>query len=158
MYVGIVRSVFGNTVWEASPRVAHAERRCAGVCSLTRGNLAARHADCARLDDESDKKGWQKLDGPQRGQVHPGSIWQDAVRARPSSRERTWPLTFLGCRIAAGPWSSQSRMDGKMGVKSPEKGAKWRLLREKATLSVMAQLLYYHAVALIVVERAPKDN
>ena len=39
---------------------------------------------------------WQKLDGWQRGQVHPGSIWQDAVGARPSSRERTWPLSFLG--------------------------------------------------------------
>src|SRR5208282_2474148 len=98
--------------------------RCAGVCSLTRGNLAARHADCARLDDSSGKKGWQKLDGSQRGQVHPGLIWQDTIRAGPSSRERTWPLLFLGCRIAAGPWRCQSRMDGKMGVKSPEKGGK----------------------------------
>jgi hypothetical protein len=106
------------------PRVAHAERRCAGVGSLTQGNLAARHADCARLIDESGKKGWQKLDGPQRGQVHPGLIWQDAVRARPSSRERTWPLSFLGCRIADGPCRSQSRLDGKMGVKWLKKGAK----------------------------------
>src|SRR5271157_1439168 len=72
MYVGILPTVFGDSVREASPRVAHAERRCAGVCSWTRGNLAARHADCARLVDESGKKGWQKLDGPQRGQVHPG--------------------------------------------------------------------------------------
>src|SRR5271157_2742247 len=61
---------------------------------------------------------------PQRGQVHPGLIWQDTIRAGPSSRERTWPLLFLGCRIAAGPWRCQSRMDGKMGVKSPEKGGK----------------------------------
>ena len=38
-------------------RVVHAERRCAGVCSLTRGNLAARHADGARLVDESGKSG-----------------------------------------------------------------------------------------------------
>src|SRR5271157_2945843 len=122
MYVGIVRRVFGNSVVEASPRVAHAERRCAGVCLLAPGNLAARHADCARLVDESGKEGWQKLDGPQRGQVHPRLIWQDAIRARPSSRERTWPLLFLGCRIAAGPCRSQSRLDGKMGVKSSKKG------------------------------------
>src|SRR5271157_2018353 len=109
---------------EASPHAAHAERRCAGVGSLTRGNLAARHADCARLVDQSGKKGWQKLDGPQRGQVHPGLIWQDAVRARPSSRERTWLLSFLGCRIAPGPCRSQSQLDGKMGVKRPPKGGK----------------------------------
>jgi len=31
--------------------------------------------------DQSGKKGWQKLDGPQRGQVHAGLIWQDAVGA-----------------------------------------------------------------------------
>src|SRR5271157_925624 len=80
---------------EASPRVAHADRRCAGVCSLTRGNLTARHADCARLVDESGKKGWQKLDGPQRGQVHPGLIWQDTIRAGPSSSERTWASLIL---------------------------------------------------------------
>jgi hypothetical protein len=121
---------------------------------LTRGNLSARHADCARLVDEPGKKGWQELDGSQRGQVHPGSIWQDAVRARPSSRERTWPLSFLGCRIAAGPCRSQSRVDGKMGVECPKKGAKWRLLREPATLLIMTQLLCCHAVALIVVEKS----
>src|SRR5208337_2762528 len=150
MYVGIVPTIFGNSVSEASPRVAHAERRCAGVCSLTRGNLAVRHADCARLVDESGKKGWQKLDVPQRGQVHPGLIWQDAVRARPSSPERTWPLSFLGCRMAPGPCRSQSRLDGKMGVKCLKKGAKRRLLREHATLLVMAQLLYCHYLALLV--------
>jgi len=121
---------------------------------LTRGNLASRHAHCARLADQSGKKGWQKLDGPLRGQVHPGLIWQDAVRARLSPRERTWPLSFLGCRIAAGPCRSQSRWAGKMGVKWPKKGAKWRLLREHATLLFMAQLLYCHAVALIVVEKS----
>jgi len=83
-----------------------------------------------------------------------GLIWQDAVRARPSSRERTWPLSFLGCRIAAGPWRPQSRLEGKMGVKCPKKGAKWRLLREHATLLVMTHLLYCHAVALIVVGKS----
>src|SRR5208337_2136510 len=30
----------------------------AGVCSWTRGNLAARHADCAGLVNQSDKNGW----------------------------------------------------------------------------------------------------
>jgi hypothetical protein len=80
-----------------------------GCLLMTRGNLAARHADCARLVDQSGKKGLQTLDGPQRGQVHPGLIWQDAVGARPSSRERTWHSLSLGCRIAAGPCRSQSR-------------------------------------------------
>src|SRR5271157_6031324 len=76
------------------------------------------------------------------------------VRARPASRERAWPLSFLGCRIAAGPCRSQSRLNGKMGVKWPKKGAKWRLLREHATLLSMTQLLYCHVVALIVVEKS----
>ena len=39
-----------------------------------------------------------------------------------------------------------------MGVKSPKKGQNGDFLREKTTLLVMAQLLYCHAVALIVVE------
>jgi len=51
MYVGTVPTLFGNSVREASPRAAHAERWCAGGCSLTRGNLAVRHTDCARLVD-----------------------------------------------------------------------------------------------------------
>ena len=128
------------------------------MCSLKRGNLAARHADCARLVDQSGKKGWQKLDGPQRGQVHLRLIWQDAVGARPSSRERTWPRFFLGRQIAAGPWRSQSRMDGKMGVKSPKKGVKWRLLWEHATLLFMAERIYYHDVALIIVEKSAESQ
>ncbi len=41
-----------------------------------------------------------------------------------------------------------------MGVKCPKKGAKWRLLREHATLLIMTQLLYCHAVTLIVVEKS----
>ena len=41
-----------------------------------------------------------------------------------------------------------------MGVKWPKKGAKWRLLREHATLLFMTQLLYCQAVALIVVEKS----
>src|SRR5271157_692150 len=61
---------------------------------------------------------------------------------------------FPWWRIAAGPCCSQSRLAGKMGVKCPQKGAKWRLLRELATLLVMAQLLYCHSVASIVVEKS----
>jgi len=60
-----------------------------------RADLLWQYADCARLVDESGKKGWPKLDGPQRGQVHPGLIWPDAVGARPSSRARTRPLLSL---------------------------------------------------------------
>jgi hypothetical protein len=44
-------------------------------------------------------------------------------------------------------------MGWQNGVKWPKKGAKWRLLREPATLLFMTQLLYCHAVALIVVEK-----
>jgi hypothetical protein len=61
-----------------------------------RADLLWQYADCARLVDESGKKGWPKLDGPQRGQVHPGLLWPDAVGARPSSRARTRPLLSLG--------------------------------------------------------------
>jgi hypothetical protein len=119
-----------------------------------RADLRWQYADCARLVDESGKKGWQKLDGAQRGQVHPGLIWPEAVGARPSSRARTRPLSFLGYRIAAGPCRSQSRWDGKMGVKWPKKGVKWPLLREPATLLFTTQLLYYQVVGLIVVEKS----
>jgi hypothetical protein len=49
-------------------------------------------------------------------------------------------------------------MDGKMGVESPEKGVKWRLLREHATLLFMAQPLYYHDVALIIVEKSAESQ
>jgi hypothetical protein len=104
-----------------------------GCMLMTRGNLAARHADCARLVDQSGKKGWQKLNGPQRGQVHLGLSWQDAVRPRPSSRKRAWPPSILRCRSAAGPCRSQSRSVDKMGVKMPKKGGELRLLRGNAT-------------------------
>ncbi|MGA8350181.1 MAG: hypothetical protein WB773_20490, partial [Isosphaeraceae bacterium] len=56
-----------------------------------------------RLVDQSGKKGWQKLGGSQRGQVHPGSIGPDAVGTRPSSRERTWPPFFLGAGERLAP-------------------------------------------------------
>ena len=82
-----------------------------------RADLLWQYADCARLVDKSGKKGWPKLDGPQRGQVHPGLIWPDAVGARPSSRAANAATSFPGYRVAAGPCRSQSRWDGKMGVK-----------------------------------------
>jgi len=49
-------------------------------------------------------------------------------------------------------------MDGKMGVKSPEKGVKWRLLREHATLLFMAQPIYYHDIALIILEKSAESQ
>jgi len=93
---------------EASPRVAPAEGRCAGAGSWTRGNLAARHAACARVVEQSDKNGWQKLDEPQPGQVHPRLIGPAAVGARMSSGEPTWRRSLLGCRRAPGPCRSRS--------------------------------------------------
>ena len=44
-----------------------------------------------------------------------------------------------------------------MGVKCPKKGAKWRLLREHATLLFMTQLLYCQMVALIVVKEPERQ-
>ena len=93
---------------EASPRVAPAEGRCAGAGSWTRGNLAARHAACAPVVEQSDKNGWQKLDEPQPGQVHPRLIGPAAVGARISSGEPTWRRWLLGCRRAPGPCRSRS--------------------------------------------------
>jgi hypothetical protein len=54
--------------------------------------------------------------------------------------ESGWPLPL------AKPMGWQN------GVKCPQKGAKWRLLREYATLPVMTQLFYCQSVVLIVVE------
>ena len=45
-----------------------------------------------------------------------------------------------------------------MGVKSPKKGVKWRLLREHATLLFMAERIYYHDVALIIVEKSAESQ
>src|SRR5208337_344013 len=54
-----------------------------------------------------------------------------------------------GERLAPGALKADwSKNGGKMA----QKGAKSRLLREKATLVVMAQLLYCHVVALIIVK------
>jgi hypothetical protein len=101
--------------------------------------------------------GQERLAKAGRSAARPGSPGVDRVGrgwGPASSRERTWPLSLRGCRRAAGPCRSPSRWDGKMGVKCPNKGAKWRLLREHATLLFIAQLLYCHAVASIVVEKS----
>ncbi|MGA9922765.1 MAG: hypothetical protein WBQ29_05130, partial [Isosphaeraceae bacterium] len=45
-------------------------------------------------------------------------------------------------------------MGWQNGVKWPKKGAKWRLLREHATLLFITQILYCHAVALVVVKKS----
>ena len=45
-------------------------------------------------------------------------------------------------------------MGWQNGGKMAQKGAKWRLLREPATLLFMTQLLCCHVVALIVVEKS----
>ena len=124
------------------------------MCSFPRENRPDGSAGRAGRAEMTDRKGWPKLDGSQRGQVRPGLIRQAPVLVRPSSGERPWPPCFLGSRKAAGPCRSQSRWDGKMGVKWPKKGAKWRLLREPATLLFVTQLLYCNAVTLIVVEKS----
>ncbi len=110
---------------------------------MTRGNLAARHADYARLVDQSGKKGWQELDGSQRGQVHPGLMWQDAVGARVSSRERTWPLSFPEWRIAAGPCRSEKPTGWQNGGKMAQKGGKM------ATFAGTCYVTIYDATPLL---------
>ncbi len=45
-----------------------------------------------------------------------------------------------------------------MGVKWPKKGAKWRLLREPATLLIMTQLLCCHAVEIEALTRPEADS
>jgi len=100
---------------------------------LTRGNLAARHADCARLVDQSGKKGWQKLDGPLHGQVHPGLIWQDAVRARrrhesergtlfPWVPDSGWPLPLSK---PMGWQNGGKKIDKAFRIVTPMRKASW---------------------------------
>ena len=144
----------GERPREASPRVAHAQQRCAGVCSLRRGSLTARHADCARLVDQSGKKGWKSLTAHSAARFTRDRSGRTRLGPDRCHESERGPLSFLGCRIAADPCRSQSRLASKMGVKWPKKGAKWRLLREHATLLFMTQLLCCHAVALILVEKS----
>src|SRR5271166_6547095 len=85
----------------------------------------------------------QKLDGPQRGQIHPGLMWQDAVGARPSSRERRWPLSFLEWRIAAGPCRSEKPTGWQNGGKMAQKGGK------RATFAGTCYVTIYDATPLL---------
>src|SRR5208337_5425442 len=124
MYVGIVPTIFGNSVSQASPRVAHAERRCAGVCSLTRGNLAARHADCARLVDSSGKNGWQEIDGPQRGQVHPGVDLAGRGSGPTVVRRANMATLFSWVPDSGWPLPLSKRTGWQNGGKMPQKGGK----------------------------------
>ena len=60
-------------------------------------------------------------------------MWQDAVGARPSSRERRWPLSFLEWRIAAGPcrsekptgWQNGGKIDKAFRIATPMRKASW---------------------------------
>ena len=57
----------------------------------------------------------QKLDGPQRGQVHPGSIWQDAVGPdRRHESERGHSLS-LGGGYRLAPVALKSEWVAKWG-------------------------------------------
>ena len=77
----------------------------------------------ARVVEQSDKNGWQKLDEPQPGQVHPRLIGPAAVGARMSSGEPTWRRSLLGCRRAPRPaargadWSAEWAKTARNGAK-----------------------------------------
>jgi len=72
MYVGIVPTIFGNAVREASPRAARAEgRRAVGVFVDTR-NQTARSEGRASHAGKVNHKGWRNLDGSQGRQVYAG--------------------------------------------------------------------------------------
>jgi len=62
-------------------------------------------------------------------------------------------VLITAAEFLLGPTPAALKADwSKNGGKMPQKAAKWRLLREKATLLAMAQLLYCQAVALIFVK------
>ena len=115
----------------SGPHAAQAGRRARRVCSFAREKRPDGSAGRAGRAEMTDRKGWPKLDGSQRCQVHPGLNRQDPVLFRPSSGERPWPPCFLGCRKAAGPCRSQSRLAGRMVVKRYGMGSKWRRLGER---------------------------
>ncbi len=61
---------------------------------MTRGNLAARHADCARLVDQSGKKDWQKRHGSTPGSSRVTRAgWLGSGWRQPASPQRA----SLGC-------------------------------------------------------------
>jgi len=130
-YVGILRMLFLNSVREAARAPLRREGGARRVCSFAREKRPDGSAGRAGRAEMTDRKGWSKLDGSQRCQVHPGLIRQDPVLFRPSSGERPWPPCFLGCRKAAGPCRSQSRLAGRMVVKRYGMGSKWRRLGER---------------------------
>ena len=89
-----------------------------------RADLPWQYADCARLVDESGKKGWPKLDGPQRGQVHPGLIWPDAVGARPVARSANAATRFPWVPESGWPLPLAKPMGWQNGGKMAQKGGK----------------------------------
>ena len=73
--------------------------------------------------DESGKKGWPKLDGPQRGQVHPGLLWPDAVGAR-RRHERERGYFFPWVPDSGWPLPLAKAMGWQNGGKMAQKGGK----------------------------------
>ena len=93
----------------AGSQISHIFRRASAgseaLPSLARRVSMQQHAE---LTCRGNKNGWQKLDQPQPGQVHPRLIGPAAVGARRSSGEPTWRRSLLGCRRAPGPCRSRS--------------------------------------------------
>ncbi len=66
--------------------------------------------------------------------------------------------TLTGCQEVSSPFRSQRGLVGRMGVKRPEKGSKWRLWREHATYLQTAQLLFQYAVMAKVAAHASQEK
>ncbi len=73
--------------------------RC--VSHLTRGSQPAGSAGRASLAEQPDRRGWRKIDGSQRGRVHPGLTEQHAVRAQRSSKKRQTKPIEIGHKSLA---------------------------------------------------------
>ena len=66
---------------------------------------------------------------------------------------------MTGCQDVSRPFRSQRGLVGRMRVKRPEKGLKWRLWREHATYVQTAQLLFQYAVmAKVAAHESPEKN
>ena len=111
--------------WVAAPRpILPVPAVLLALCRLVvnyvcrdRADLLWQYADCARLVDESGKKGWPKLDDPQRWPGSPGVDlagrgWGPTVVTSANAA-----TSFLGYRVAAGPCRSQSRLGWQNGGK-----------------------------------------
>ena len=72
------------------------------MCSFAREKRPDGSAGRAGRAEMTDRKGWPKLDGSQRGRVQPGLIRQDPVLVRPSSEsDRGHPVSLgAGKRLA----------------------------------------------------------